>query len=58
VPSQVADIDSVPIMVHIRQGKRNRDRDVPLSPKLLETLREHWCWMQPNAYMLPGTRDG
>ena len=35
------------MIVHIRHGKRNRDRDVPLSPKLLETLREYWRWMRP-----------
>ena len=34
---KVEDIDSVRMLVHIRHGKRNRDRDVPLSPKLLET---------------------
>ncbi len=38
---KVEDIDSVRMIVHIRHGKRNRDRDVPLSPKLLETLREY-----------------
>jgi len=27
------------MLIHIRQGKGRRDRDVPLSPKLLETLR-------------------
>ena len=38
---QVADIDSVRMLIHIRHGKRNRDRDVPLSPILLKTLREY-----------------
>jgi site-specific recombinase XerD len=41
-----------------RHGKRNRDRDVPLSPKLLETLREYWRWMQPKTYLFPGTVNG
>jgi integrase/recombinase XerD len=55
---KVEDIDSVRMLVHIRHGKRNRDRDVPLSPKLLETLREYWRWMHPNRYLFPGTKDG
>jgi integrase len=32
-----------------------RDRDVPLSPKLLETLRVYWRWMEPATYLFPGT---
>jgi integrase/recombinase XerD len=52
------DIDSVRMVIHIRHGKRNRDRDVPLSPKLLETLREYWRWMHPKTYLFPGTKDG
>jgi site-specific recombinase XerD len=55
---QVADIDSVRMLIHIRHGKRNRDRDVPLSPKLLDTLREYWRWMRPKMYLFPGTKDG
>ena len=39
---KVEDIDSGRMIVHIRQGKGNRDRDVPLPPKLLKTLREYW----------------
>ena len=35
---QVTNIDSQRMMIRIR-GKGNHDRDVPLSPKLLETLR-------------------
>ena len=32
---KVEDLDSVRMVIHICHGKRNRDRDVPLSPKLL-----------------------
>src|SRR5438270_13369826 len=35
---QVADIDSVRMLIHIRHGKRNRDRNVPMSPKLLKAF--------------------
>jgi integrase/recombinase XerD len=55
---KVKDIDSQRMLIHIRQGKGNRDRDVPLSPKLLETLREYWRWMKPQTYLFPGTLNG
>jgi len=42
------------MIVHIRHGKGNRDRDVPLTPKLLQTLREYWLWMKPKTYLFPG----
>jgi integrase/recombinase XerD len=48
------DIDSQRIVVHVRQGKGRRDRDLPLSPKLLETLREYWRWAKPKTYLFPG----
>jgi site-specific recombinase XerD len=46
------------MVVHIRAGKGQRDRDVPLSPKLLEALREYWRWMRPTTYVFPGVVDG
>ncbi len=55
---KVEDIDSARMLIHIRQGKGRRDRDVPLSPKLLETLREYWRWMKPKTYLFPGTVNG
>jgi integrase/recombinase XerD len=55
---KVEDIDSDRMIIHIRHGKRNRDRDVPLSPKLVETLREYWRWMRPKTYLFPGTENG
>jgi site-specific recombinase XerD len=55
---KVEDIDSGRMLVHIRHGKGRRDRDVPLSPKLLETLREYWRWMRPKTYLFPGTENG
>lgn len=51
---KVGDIDSARMVIHIRQGKGSRDRDVPLSPVLLETLREYWRWKKPREYLFPG----
>jgi len=50
---KVTDIDSKRMVVHIRQGKGSRDRDVPLSPKLLEALREYWRRKKPMIYLFP-----
>jgi len=55
---KVSDIDSERMMIRIDQGKGGRDRDVPLSPKLLETLRVYWRWMQPATFLFPGTVKG
>jgi integrase/recombinase XerD len=52
---QVKDIDSKSMLIHIQRGKGGRDRYVPLSPKLLETLREYWRWMKPKTWLFPGT---
>src|SRR5262250_151611 len=52
---RVNDIDSQRMMIRIQQGKGRRDREVPLSPKLLETLRAYWRWMKPKTFLFPGT---
>jgi len=54
----VRDIDSRSMLIHIQRGKGGRDRYVPLSPTLLETLRVYWRWMKPKTWLFPGTIAG
>jgi len=49
---KVTDVDSQRV-IHVRQGKGNKDRDVTLSPKLLEVLRAYWKWRKPKTYLFP-----
>jgi integrase len=51
---KVSDIDSERMVLHVQQGKGIRDRDVTLSPKLLDILRKYWSWIQPKTYLFPG----
>jgi integrase/recombinase XerD len=50
---KVEDIDSQRMMIRIRKGKGSHDRDLPLSSKLLEVLREYWRWKRPTTYLFP-----
>ena len=50
---KVSDIDSRRMMIRVQRGKGGHSRDIPLSPALLETLREYWRWKEPQTYLFP-----
>jgi integrase/recombinase XerD len=50
---KVSDIDSQRMVIHIHRGKGMRDRDVPLTPKMFEALRDYWRWKKPASICSP-----
>lgn len=55
---KVSDIDSKRMVIHVQGGKGRKDRDIMLSPRLLEVLREHWRSLKrkPKVWLFPGNR--
>ena len=51
---RLSDIDSQRQVIRIRQGKGHKDRQVMLSPKLLEALRIYWKSYRPKVWLFPG----
>ena len=53
---KISDIDSQRMVLHIQGGKGRQDRDVMLSLKLLEALREYWRGLRrkPSQWLFPG----
>jgi integrase/recombinase XerD len=51
----VSQIDSARMQLHIRSGKGNKDRAVPLPPRTLTLLRAHWRLHRNPIWLFPGT---
>ena len=52
------DIDSERMVIRVRGGKGNKDRYVPLAPKLLAELRRHYAETTPKTWLFEGNRPG
>jgi site-specific recombinase XerD len=50
---QVGNIDSEQMVVHVRHGKRSKDRYVPLPTWTLEMLRRHWLTHRHPVWLFP-----
>jgi len=53
---KVSDVDSQRMVIHVHAGKGRQDRDVMLSPKLLDELRQHWRRLprKSSPWLFPG----
>jgi len=54
VALKVEDIDSKRMVIRVEQGKGRKDRNVMLSPHLLELLRAWWKAARPQGWLFPG----
>lgn len=54
---KVSDIDTERMAIHVIGGKGRKDRDVMLSPKLLDELRQYWRGLshKPRTWLFPGS---
>jgi integrase/recombinase XerD len=50
---EVSHIDSARMLVHVHQGKGQKDRLVPLSARLLSELRDYWHRYRPSRWLFP-----
>jgi len=54
VSLKVSDIDSKRMIIRVEQGKGGKDRNVMLSPSLLDLLRTWWRAARPRGWLFPG----
>jgi integrase/recombinase XerD len=55
---QVSDIDSARMLVHVRHGKGNQDRYVPLPQRTLDLLRQAWVVHRNPVWLFPPANGG
>jgi site-specific recombinase XerD len=51
---QLRDVDSARMVLTVRHGKGDQDRQVPLSPVLLKALQGYWLAYEPPSWLFPG----
>lgn len=54
---RVADIESSRMLIAVRQGKGRKDRYAPLSPIVLDLLRQWWRATRPHDLLFPNHKD-
>lgn len=55
---KLLDIDSKRNIVIIRQSKGKKDRITPLSPRILDLLREYYTIYKPSNFLFEGSKKG
>lgn len=51
---KVSDIDSDRMLIHVDEGKNDKDRKAMLWPALLDLLRDYWREARPEGWLFPG----
>lgn len=54
---KITDVDSTRMIIHVNNAKGNKDRIVPLSNNVLNTLREYFKVVRPEIYLFNGQRS-
>ena len=57
VTLKVSDIDSKRMLIRVENGKGGADRNVMLSPHLLQVLRTWWMVERPRGWLFPGRKS-
>ena len=55
---RVTDVDSKRMRIRVRNSKGNKDREVMLSPQLLDELRCYWKQYRPTDFLFEGQKGG
>jgi integrase/recombinase XerD len=55
---RVGDLDGKRNVIHVRNGKGGKDRQVMFSPRLRSMLREYYVKVRPTEWLFPGHKKG